>query len=122
MCEERIKLIWLRNVKPILLKVTHHTMDPVVTISLLEISPSTVQSTPHPSHNIFPKKYRSVNRSITSMHDAELIKKKLGMEFELSITYLSKIIPKLNLYIAPVLSVANENKKDIGDCNIKEME
>ena len=69
-----------------------------------------------------PKKYRSVNRSITSMHDAELIEKIVGRELELSITYLSKIIPKLNLYIAPVLSVANEIQKDIGDCNIKEME
>ena len=40
----------------------------------------------------------------------------------MSILHLSKIIPNLNRYIAPVLSVANLIQKDIGDCNIKELE
>ena len=69
-----------------------------------------------------PKKYMSVNQSIISMHDAELMEKIVGRELELSIMYLSKLIPKLNLYIAPVISVANEIQHDIGNCNIKEME
>ena len=68
------------------------------------------------------KKYRSVNWSITSMHDSELLEVMVGRELELSITNLSKLIPKLNLYIAPVLSVVNEIQEEIGDCNIKEME
>ena len=35
---------------------------------------------------------------------------------------MSKIITKLKLYIAPVLSVANQIQNIIGDNNIKEME
>ena len=55
------------------------------------------------------------------MHDSELLEVMVGRELELSITNLSKLIPKLNIYIAPVLSVVNEIQEEIGDCNIKEM-
>ena len=56
------------------------------------------------------------------MHDAEILGKIMGRELELSITHLSKLIPKLYLYIASVLSVANDIQEEIGDCHIKRME
>ena len=56
------------------------------------------------------------------MHDAQLMEKIVGRELELSILQLSTIIPRLHLYIAPVLAVANQIQDDIGDCNIKELE
>ena len=69
-----------------------------------------------------PKKYRSNKASKASQLDAEFMEKIVGRELELGILYLSTIIPNLKLYIAPVLSVANQIQNDIGSCNIKELE
>ena len=75
---------------------------------------------PHPQYT--SKTYRSVNRSIVSSQDAELMGEMVGRELDMSIKHLSKIMPKLKLCIEPVLSVANENQNVIGDSGIKEME
>ena len=50
------------------------------------------------------------------------MEKIVGRELELGILYLSTLIPNLKLYIAPVLSVANEIQNDIGNVNIKQLE
>jgi len=69
-----------------------------------------------------PKKFGSIKASLTSELDASFMEKIVGRELELGILYLSTIIPNLKLYIAPVLSVANQIQNDIGSCNIKELE
>ena len=43
-------------------------------------------------------------------------------EFELSITYLSKVIPTISCMIAPTLNVAHGLQSRVGYCNMKQME
>ena len=65
-----------------------------------------------------PKKFKSITRMMVSTMDAPYMEKMAARELMQSIMYLSKLVPKLHLYISPTLSVVHDLQDEIGECNI----
>ena len=64
------------------------------------------------------KKFKSTERSLISKIDAHYMENMAGRELTQSIKYLSKLIPRLHLFISPTLSFVHDLQEEIGQCNI----